>query len=30
VHGVAAPERLGRITEEWRRGDHDDPVIASW
>ena len=30
VHGVAAPQRLGRITEEWRRGNHDAPAIATW
>ena len=30
VHGMAAPARLGRLTEEWRRREHDDPLIESW
>ena len=30
VRGLAAPARLGRLTEQWRRRDHDDPLIASW
>jgi RNA polymerase sigma factor (sigma-70 family) len=30
VRGVASPAQLGRLTEEWRRGEHDDPLIASW
>jgi RNA polymerase sigma factor (sigma-70 family) len=30
VRGMATPARLGRVTEEWRRRDHDDPVIESW
>ena len=29
VCGVASQARLGRVTEQWRRGEHDDP-IASW
>ncbi|SMD23004.1 sigma-70 family RNA polymerase sigma factor [Kibdelosporangium aridum] len=30
VHGMASPARLGRLTAEWRRHEHDDPIIASW
>ncbi|MBC6445755.1 sigma-70 family RNA polymerase sigma factor [Actinokineospora xionganensis] len=30
VRSMAAPARLGRITEEWRRSEHDDPLVASW
>ena len=30
VHGMAAPARLGRLTEQWRRREHDDPVVGSW
>ncbi|WP_244976195.1 sigma-70 family RNA polymerase sigma factor [Nocardia huaxiensis] len=28
--GIAAPARLGRLTGEWRRHEHDDPLIESW
>ena len=30
VRGMAAPARLGRLTEQWRRREHDDPIIESW
>ncbi|MEW2353575.1 sigma-70 family RNA polymerase sigma factor [Spirillospora sp. NPDC029432] len=30
VHGIAAPDRLVRLTEEWRRRASDPPVIAVW
>ncbi|RKS08550.1 RNA polymerase ECF family sigma subunit [Nocardiopsis sp. Huas11] len=30
VRGIATPDRLGRLTEEWGRHDHDDPLITSW
>ncbi|MFY1687052.1 sigma-70 family RNA polymerase sigma factor [Plantactinospora sp. WMMB782] len=30
VRGIASPDRLGRLTEEWRRREHDAPVIESW
>jgi RNA polymerase sigma-70 factor (ECF subfamily) len=30
VRGMASPARLGRLTEEWRRGGHDDPIIQEW
>ena len=30
VRGIASQERLGRLSEQWRRGDHGDPLIASW
>ena len=30
VHAIAAPDRLGRLTDQWRRSEHDDPLIASW
>jgi RNA polymerase sigma-70 factor (ECF subfamily) len=30
VRAIAAPDRLGRLTDQWQRHDHDDPVIASW
>ena len=26
VRGMAAPARLGRLTEEWRRTEHEDPA----
>jgi RNA polymerase sigma factor (sigma-70 family) len=28
--GIASPERLGRLTRQWRRQDHDAPLIESW
>ncbi|WP_199037538.1 sigma-70 family RNA polymerase sigma factor [Glycomyces salinus] len=28
--GMASPARLGRVTEQWRRQDHDEPVVHSW
>jgi RNA polymerase sigma-70 factor (ECF subfamily) len=30
VHGIAAPARLHRLTEEWQRQEHDVPLIESW
>jgi RNA polymerase sigma factor (sigma-70 family) len=30
VRGVASPTRLGRVTDQWRRREHDVPLIASW
>lgn len=30
VRGIAAPHRLGRLTEEWQRQEHDLPLIKSW
>ncbi|XVS66227.1 sigma-70 family RNA polymerase sigma factor [Actinosynnema sp. CA-299493] len=30
VRGVASPSRLGRMTEQWRRHDHDAPLIEAW
>lgn len=30
VRGIANPARLTRITAEWRRQQHDSPIIESW
>ncbi|MFG2292382.1 sigma-70 family RNA polymerase sigma factor [Streptomyces sp. NPDC048603] len=30
VRGIAAPARLGRITEAWRRHEPDAPLIDQW
>ncbi len=30
VRGIAARDRLGRLTEEWLRQEHDVPLIESW
>jgi RNA polymerase sigma factor (sigma-70 family) len=30
VHGMAAPARLGRLTGQWQRRKHGDPLIESW
>ena len=30
VRGIAAPGRLGRLTEEWQRQEHGVPLIESW
>ncbi|MBB3037906.1 sigma-70 family RNA polymerase sigma factor [Hoyosella altamirensis] len=30
IRGVASPARLGRLTEEWARREHNDPIIESW
>jgi RNA polymerase sigma-70 factor (ECF subfamily) len=30
VRGIAARQRLGRLTEEWQRQEHDAPLIESW
>ena len=30
MRGIASPARLGRMTEEWRRHEHDVPLIESW
>ncbi|WP_461119675.1 sigma-70 family RNA polymerase sigma factor [Saccharothrix stipae] len=30
VRGMASPARLGRVTEQWRRGEHDEPLVERW
>ncbi|XVQ09788.1 hypothetical protein ACQP1W_45940 [Spirillospora sp. CA-255316] len=30
VRGFAAPARLTRLTETWRRREPDAPIIAEW
>ncbi len=30
VRGVATQSRLGRVAEQWRRTEHEDPIIESW
>jgi RNA polymerase sigma-70 factor (ECF subfamily) len=30
VHGIAAPARLARLTEAWRRSEPDEPLVARW
>ncbi|MBF6174332.1 sigma-70 family RNA polymerase sigma factor [Nocardia blacklockiae] len=30
VRGIAARERLGRLGTQWRRQEHDAPLIESW
>ncbi|MEO3819969.1 sigma-70 family RNA polymerase sigma factor [Plantactinospora sp. B24E8] len=30
VRGIAAPGRLRRLGEQWRRREHDDPLVESW
>lgn len=30
VRGMAGTARLGRLSEEWRRREHDEPLIGSW
>ncbi|WP_040812365.1 sigma-70 family RNA polymerase sigma factor [Nocardia concava] len=30
VRGIAAPHRLTRLTAEWQRQRHDEPLIDSW
>ncbi|WP_280369094.1 sigma-70 family RNA polymerase sigma factor [Nocardia wallacei] len=30
VCGMASPARLGRLTVQWRRHDHEAPLIESW
>jgi RNA polymerase sigma-70 factor (ECF subfamily) len=30
VRAIAAPDRLARLTLQWRRREHTDPLIASW
>lgn len=30
VDGIASPARLGRLTAQWRRREHPDPLIAQW
>ncbi|WP_280494166.1 sigma-70 family RNA polymerase sigma factor [Nocardia asiatica] len=30
MHGIAAPHRLGRLTEQWQRQEHDVPLITAW
>jgi len=30
VCGIAGQSRLGRLNEQWLRGEHPDPIMASW
>ncbi len=30
VRGIADPGRLGRLSRQWQRGEHDAPLIAAW
>ncbi|MBF6285692.1 sigma-70 family RNA polymerase sigma factor [Nocardia cyriacigeorgica] len=30
VRAIAAPRRLGRLAEQWRRRGHDVPVVDAW
>lgn len=30
MHGIASPNRLGRLTEQWQRSEHPDPLIEAW
>ncbi|NKY25147.1 sigma-70 family RNA polymerase sigma factor [Nocardia gamkensis] len=30
IRGIAAPSRLGRLTEQWQRRRQDAPLIESW
>jgi hypothetical protein len=30
VRGIASPARLGRVTEQWLRSGHEDPLIEAW
>jgi RNA polymerase sigma factor (sigma-70 family) len=30
LRSMGAPDRLGRLTEEWQRQEHDVPLIESW
>ncbi|MFD4439454.1 sigma-70 family RNA polymerase sigma factor [Nocardia sp. NPDC058519] len=30
LRSIAAPHRLGRLTDEWRRREHDAPLVESW
>jgi RNA polymerase sigma factor (sigma-70 family) len=30
VRGISAPDSLRRITERWRRSEHDEPLIPAW
>jgi len=30
LRGISDPDRLGRLTAQWRRREHVDPVIPSW
>jgi hypothetical protein len=30
VRGRSAPDCLGRMTYQWQRCEHDDPVVRSW
>ncbi|WP_040834092.1 sigma-70 family RNA polymerase sigma factor [Nocardia brevicatena] len=30
LRGMAGTARLGRLSEEWRRREHDEPLIESW
>jgi RNA polymerase sigma-70 factor (ECF subfamily) len=30
LHGISDPARLLRLTQEWRRSAHHEPIIGSW
>jgi hypothetical protein len=30
VRGMSDPARIGRLTAQWRRSAHQDPLIGSW
>ncbi|MGW6121056.1 sigma-70 family RNA polymerase sigma factor [Nocardia sp. NPDC055165] len=30
MRSIAAPQRLGRLTAEWQRREHDAPLVRSW
>ncbi|MEU4764369.1 RNA polymerase sigma factor SigJ [Actinosynnema sp. NPDC023794] len=30
MRGMASPARLGRVAEQWRRHEHDAPLVDSW
>jgi RNA polymerase sigma-70 factor (ECF subfamily) len=30
LHGIANKDSLTRATEQWKRTDHGEPLIASW
>ncbi|MFC9659881.1 sigma-70 family RNA polymerase sigma factor [Nocardia sp. NPDC127606] len=30
MRSIAAPHRLGRVTAEWQRRDHDAPLVPAW
>ncbi|MEV4509932.1 sigma-70 family RNA polymerase sigma factor [Dactylosporangium sp. NPDC049525] len=30
LRGISDPDRLGRLTQQWRRHEHDDPLSQLW